>query len=526
MATCPTCRTHYSDDVGHCTKDGEPLLPDEAFGGIDQELVPGDVVGEYRIEGKLGEGGFGTVYSAVHPLIGKKAALKMLHRQYSTNPQMVSRFIAEARAVNQIRHRNIIDIFSFGALPDGRQYYLMELLDGSPFDEYLKRKGRLPPEQALPILRTVARALDAAHAAGIAHRDLKPENIFLCFDEDGAVIPKLLDFGIAKLLSTTSGGHKTRTGAPMGTPAYMSPEQCRGQNIDHRTDIYAFGVLCHQVLTGRLPFDGDAVMDILVKHMTAPPPRASQHNPELKPELDAPIAHMLAKEPGDRPATLGAAVEELYDAARRAGYSVGGAASGGAQPWAMGSRSASHARIAEAATIPADSVPARTLTPAESEVKTGRSRSTLFMVGALVLCAGVAGVGTFYAVRKPASVASAGGLAVSASASPTAPASASQTAAAETAAPPAPTEVGITFESVPADAGVFEGDHSLGAATEIIKLPVGNEKVRLTLKAKGYLSKTVDVVPSANAVVQVTLPKAPAGAGKPKIPGELADPNL
>src|SRR3954471_23899141 len=130
MATCPTCKTPYPNDVRTCTIDNAALLPDEAFAGMEPELAKGQRVGEYEIEEKIGEGGFGSVYRAVHPLIGKSAAIKVLNRQYSSNPQMVSRFIAEARAVNQIRNRNIIDIFSFGALEDGRQYYVMELLDG------------------------------------------------------------------------------------------------------------------------------------------------------------------------------------------------------------------------------------------------------------------------------------------------------------------------------------------------------------------------------------------------------------
>src|SRR6478735_3641940 len=154
-----------------------PSIP--GTGGIDADLDPGQVVGEYQVECKLGQGGFGAVFKAVHPLIGKQVAIKVLSQQYSSNPQMVSRFIAEARAVNQIRNRNIIDIFSFGQLDDGRQYYVMELLDGKTFDGYRKKKGRLSPEEAMPILRGIARALDAAHSHGIAHRDLKPENVFL-----------------------------------------------------------------------------------------------------------------------------------------------------------------------------------------------------------------------------------------------------------------------------------------------------------------------------------------------------------
>ena len=143
MAICPTCMTKYPDSVASCTHDGEQLVPEEAFAYVDRDLAPGDQVGEYRIEGKLGEGGFGAVFRAIHPVIGKHAAIKVLSRQFSANPQMVSRFIAEARAVNQIRHRNIIDIFAFGQLPDGRQYYVMELLDGTTFDKYLHSNQRL-----------------------------------------------------------------------------------------------------------------------------------------------------------------------------------------------------------------------------------------------------------------------------------------------------------------------------------------------------------------------------------------------
>ena len=145
---------------------------------------------------------------------------------------MVSRFIAEARAVNQIRHRNIIDIFAFGQLADGRSYYVMELLDGEPLDAHLEQRGGSPLGEALPILRAIARALDAAHAKGIAHRDLKPENIFLVARvRRRALYPKLLDFGIAKLLGDTRATTRPHdaTGAPIGTPHYMSPEQCRGQ---------------------------------------------------------------------------------------------------------------------------------------------------------------------------------------------------------------------------------------------------------------------------------------------------------
>src|SRR6185295_6075775 len=160
MATCPQCRVSYGDDHKTCPTDGQSLLPDEAFSNADVDLQAGETVGEYKIEGKLGEGGFGVVFAAVHPLIGKQVAIKVLNRQYSSNPQMVSRFIAEARAVNQIRHRNIIDVFAFGQTADGRQFFVMELLDGMPFDKYLAKQKRLTLEQAMPILKGIARAMD------------------------------------------------------------------------------------------------------------------------------------------------------------------------------------------------------------------------------------------------------------------------------------------------------------------------------------------------------------------------------
>ena len=309
MATCPTCRTKYPDSVETCATDGAKLLPDAAFVGADVDLKEGDQVGEYRVETKLGEGGFGTVYRAAHPVIGKKAAIKILAREFSTKPEMVARFIDEARAVNQIRHKGIIDIFAFGALPDGRQYFVMELLEGLTLDAYIRQKGRLTPAEALPVLRGVARAVDAAHVAGIAHRDLKPDNVFLVFDEDGGAHTKLLDFGIAKLVSEQSG--RTRTGTPIGTPQYMSPEQARGVHVDVRTDVYSFGAMTYEMLTGSPPFEGASVMDILLKQISEAPHPPSSRVPELGAAVDTAVLRMMNKDPEQRPRTLMQAVEEL-----------------------------------------------------------------------------------------------------------------------------------------------------------------------------------------------------------------------
>ena len=278
------------------------------------------MAGEYRLGRKLGEGGFGTVYEAVHPLLKRRAAVKVLHRIAGSDSEAVLRFVAEARAVNQIKNRHIIDIFSFGKLNDGRHFYVMDLLEGEPLDRFIAREGRCSVENTVQLLRPIAEALDAAHAAGVVHRDLKPQNIYLIWDATGETVPKLLDFGMAKLLGD-SRVH-TVSGTPLGTPLYMSPEQARGDVVDGRSDVYALGVLCHELLTGQLPITGENTIAVLMAHIIQAPPKVSEVCPDLSPELDEPVLRMLDKKPELRPATATLALTELARAAERAGASV------------------------------------------------------------------------------------------------------------------------------------------------------------------------------------------------------------
>ena len=534
MATCPTCRTHYPDDVSVCSADGEPLLPDEAMAAADGELPAGLAVGEYRVEAKIGEGGFGAVYRAVHPLIGKAAAIKVLNKQYSSNPQMVSRFIAEARAVNQIRNRNIIDIFSFGALDDGRQYYVMELLDGKTFDGYLREKGRLTPEEAMPILRGIARALDAAHANGIAHRDLKPENVFLVFEDDGAVFPKLLDFGIAKLLGDSLTSHKTRTGTPMGTPHYMSPEQCRGRNVDHRTDLYSFGILLFEALTGKVPFDGEDVMEILMKHTTAPAPRPSEVCPALPAALDEAIMIFLEKDPQKRPASLGAGLDALAVAAAGAGFDVKVSVRKG-EGVAAASRSGPQVRVgsatpselgdlAAARTMMVQDEGAKTIISGEAAAKQAGPRALVYaaVAGAVLVAAIGAGLGMRRA--EPPQVAPSATGPSTPTATPTGVVSVSAkppeplpVVSPSVTAEVVPAEIELTIHAVPSTVDVYLGAEKVGTSAAPVKVKRGEGKVRLTFKAPGYAPQDVEVSAAANGVATVTLKKAGPSAKR----GEL-----
>jgi serine/threonine-protein kinase len=539
MPICPICLTKYPAGVSTCTEDGTALAPDEAFAYVDRELAPGDKVGEYQIEGKLGEGGFGAVYKAVHPLIGKSAAVKVLGRQFSSNPQMVSRFIAEARAVNQIRHKNIIDIFSFGQLPDGRQYYVMELLDGMPFDKYLRQQGRLTLEQALPILRAVARAVDAAHAKGILHRDLKPENVFLVFDDEGAVSPKLLDFGLVKLLGETSGSHKTKTGTPMGTPYYMSPEQVRGKEVDNRTDVYAFGAMTFEVLTGRVPFDGESQMDVLLKHLTNEPPNASELAPGLTPAVDASIKRALAKEPADRPASLTAALDAI---AAAAGIAVASSARSLPRPDPSALAIGTMATMATVANDGSESGPVRVVTGAgpkpeeasakgaqtflgaEADVAPARSSRTPLVVAAIAVVAAVVAAVSVASLRRPSNDPTpATGLVQTASQPSSTPSAASSAApSASASAVVAPSEIELKIDGAPPGARVAVDGKDLGAVPGPFKLARGTP-VRLSVSAKGYKLREIPITPTESTTLPVTLEKQAAQARPtgPAIPSDL-----
>jgi serine/threonine-protein kinase len=530
MPSCPRCRTSYPDSVELCPSDGEPLLPSGVV-TLEAELAPGTRVSEYTIEDKLGEGGFGSVYRAMQTVIGKPVAIKVLNRQYSSSPEMVSRFLAEARAVNQIRHRNIIDIFSFGRLDDGRQFYVMELLEGMTLDRYAAAKGPLAPEEAIPLLRGVARALDAAHAAGIAHRDLKPENVFLTHDEDGRAFPKLLDFGIAKLAPDAGQTHKTRTGTPLGTPLYMSPEQCRGRDVDTRTDVYSFGVLTHQLLTGQLPFEGESVMDVLLNHMSSPPPPMSSVRPDLAPALDAPVLHMLEKEAARRPRSLLAALDELARAAIDAGYALDPATtrtpelvvpppSGAAPPRASTPRAGTpplHGTLAEAKTALQGG---HVATPSRGSERAPRRRMGVWIGVGLAALAGAAAVALALGDEAPAPPRPAA-PARAETAAPAPLPSAPEVAPARAPEPPEPVE--IVVQAVPAGVDIYRGDERLGAAPGPVRLARGDAKVTLTLRAAGYKPADVEVVPTANAVVAVTLQK-PTVTKKPAALGEIEDP--
>lgn len=274
-------RTPVPEDVSH---DIDPLI--------------GQNIGSYVVKRQLGKGGMGAVYELFHAGIGRRMALKVLHPRFATNTAIVKRFFAEARAANVIQHPNIVDITDLDQLPDGSYYILMEFLQGESMASLLKRQKVLSPEETAHIAIPICDALEAAHRAGIVHRDLKPDNIQLIPQPNNPRFVKLLDFGIAKLSADLRAGEPgTHSNVIMGTPDYMSPEQAMGRSkdVDHRTDVYALGVIIFRMLIGRVPFRAPSFGDLMLMHRDAPVPLLERLRPDLSPAWTHVVHTAMAK---------------------------------------------------------------------------------------------------------------------------------------------------------------------------------------------------------------------------------------
>ena len=283
--------------------------------------------GRYKILKKLGEGGMGEVYAAEHVHIEKRFAIKLLRPEIVSNAEAVSRFRQEARSSSSIGHRNIIAIEDFGQLSDGRIYMCMELLNGAALNDLILQPQ--PVDRLLNILIQTGHGLAAAHAKNIVHRDMKPENIFVTWGADNVDVPKILDFGIAKVAGNEGQNNLTRTGTIFGTPFYMAPEQALGNPVDARTDIYAMGVIMYEVFAGSLPFRGESFMGILTQHITTDPEpvehRAAAAGRPLPPGLADVITRCMRKDPAQRFASMDelvAALVQIYRSTSGAGMST------------------------------------------------------------------------------------------------------------------------------------------------------------------------------------------------------------
>jgi serine/threonine-protein kinase len=326
MLQCPKCGRRYSPDFEFCPEDQSPLQADATNAGpspTTDPLLGHTLDAKYRLESQLGIGGMGTVYRARHLLIDRPVAVKVLNPRFVEDEAARTRFQREARAAGRLQHTNAVTVTDFGQTQDGYVYIVMELLEGRTLREILAKEAPLDAARSVSIMLQVAAAVAAAHEAGIIHRDLKPANIFIVQRAEVPAIVKVLDFGIAKLaaesLEEDDIKSLTQVGAMIGTPRYMSPEQCDGAELTPAADVYSLGVILYEMLTGAVPFSGSTPLAIAMKHTSELPRSPREFVASIPPALEKVVLHALEKRPPDRPANAAEFRQELLATAERLG---------------------------------------------------------------------------------------------------------------------------------------------------------------------------------------------------------------
>jgi serine/threonine-protein kinase len=553
IGTAPPARQTGATPAARASGTPAPAVPTPAPGpGTGPVYVPPPdpllgqtLAGRYQIVRKLGEGGMGAVYLAVHTLLEKQVALKVLHGEFARKPDLVERFMQEAKAASRIRHENVIDISDFGVTPDGFVFFAMELLQGHDLHEEISRAKLagvpMPWHRSRQIFLQVCSALSAAHAQGIIHRDLKPENIYLIEFLGNPDFVKLLDFGIAKLTEVAEGDRKlTRTGMLFGTPEYMSPEQARGDAVDHRVDIYAMGCILYQLVVGRVPFEAENFMGILSQHLT-------EHAPPVEPaalarigapvELGPVIARALAKHRDERWATI----DDFANAIR----SLHGEAQ---QPVADVRVPRAQSNVAAAQTGPHDAGASRVRTkwtgnlhvPVEDAPPVAPPRRSLapFIAAGVILVAGGA-IAAYLLTRGPKTPApgpgSGSAVASGSAAAPVGSGSAVVTPPTPPTPPPlapVPAEVKLRLLTKPKKAAVFllepKGETRIGTTPLTYDVAGSHEPVRFAIRLKGYQDKVIQLVPDHTPIEWSTDLEKGTSTGAAKIevvePGAVKSP--
>jgi len=325
MLECPTCGRRYAAGMGTCPEDGTPLQADVTVADyIPVDPLVGRVLDDkYRLDARLGEGGMGTVYRATHLLIDRPVAIKVLNMRFVEDEAAQARFRREARAAGRLRHQNAVAVTDFGQTTDGLVYIVMELLEGRSLREVLMLEAPLDVARAVSLMLQTAAAVAAAHEAGIIHRDLKPGNIFIVQRRHAPPVVKVLDFGIAKLAAERAEDAElntlTQTGVMIGTPRYMSPEQCDGAHLTPAADVYSLGIILYEMLTGTTPFTGTSPLAVAVQHSSKAPTPPRELRPVIPEALEAIVLRALAKRPEARPADAGEFRRELYATAQQLG---------------------------------------------------------------------------------------------------------------------------------------------------------------------------------------------------------------
>ena len=462
----------------------------------------------------------GAVYLAEHPGIGRRVAIKVLKSELGHDPQLLIRFLNEARAANAIRHPNIIEVLDSGTTERGASYLVMELLEGESLSGRIKRLSRLDERSAIEIAMQTASGLGAAHAKGIIHRDLKPDNLFVIPEESDAARErvKILDFGIAKLHLLAGDSLKTRTGTLMGTPVYMSPEQCLGtKEVDHRSDIYSLGIIIYEMLAGRPPFISEGFGELLSMHLHDKPGSLREFAPQVSPEVEFAVLRMLAKKPDERYQSMAEVRAALAAASGLPHPVVPEHKLGSTDQFGVRATLAAHATENKPRTLsPTTLTPGGLTTSAIPEVTVKVRRKPWAAVG---IASGLITVALLAAVflRKGTPPAPPLSTSTTRPAPPPEP---------QTVEPPkAPVVVRMRLDSTPPGARVVRvsDDVVLGTTPEIIELRPSNEPLPLRFEKEGFVAVQREASLAADSNLSVVLqaiPEKAAPTSKKHTPGK------
>ena len=485
MRICPTCRTAYpTRGRATCAKDGTRLVEAEEFAASRNDPLLGHTVaGRFRVIERIGTGGMGTVYRAQQSGLGRAVALKVLKKELVSDRDTVARFHREAKAMSLLMHPNTVRVFDFGEDEGGHLFLAMELLEGELLTSWIEREGTPPVDEAVEVIREILRSLGEAHSKGIIHRDLKPDNIYLAA-VDGHLRPvvKVLDFGIAKVFREDSqiDQLETQAGTVFGTPRYMSPEQAQGKTLDHRSDLYAVGVLLYHLLCGRPPFLDDDAVVVMAKHIREipEPPRKLAPDRPIPRSLEKVVMRALAKEPNDRFDSAEVFEAALAECQHDVIDEIEHAASGG------GSRLFG--------TMP---------------------RVPLAIGGGLVLGALVLAV-AIVATSGPDDVAEARDIAqLPTDRLPTDPLGTDSEPTPLANEPPREVaRTPVTLESSPSGAEIWRGNQRIGETPRTFELTDG-ERIPLTLRLDGHASEDIELSAASAPSTQVALSSGAASRG-------------
>jgi serine/threonine protein kinase len=429
--TCSKCKSLNLETARFCTRCGDPLLDSAAYetlaahesagatgpqsfewrsgeGNEADRLIGRVIDGRYRVDASLGHGGMGVVYRATRLHIDDVVAIKFLRPELLTNPQSLERFRREAKAAARLKHPNVVTIHDFGITDDRIAYLVMELIEGQSVRELIDRHGSLTQSDTVEIACQVCEALGEAHRLGIIHRDLKPDNIIVT-KATGGLRVSVLDFGIAKLRDlTTSDRSLTESGTVLGTPRYMSPEQCLGEELDGRSDIYSLGIVLYEMLSGVVPFNSPSLGALIMQQVNNPPPPLRTINLTIPPAVEAAVAGALEKRREDRPQSAFAFAEEIK-AALSSEAAIPTIRRGAIGSQSSGARQFSPLAVTPSAASPGAAQTGSSQSPDSSKpARTQRARSRLLVTAivAIVLAAVAVGWRLWTSDKQSASIGS------------------------------------------------------------------------------------------------------------------------